>query len=58
VMTEFRVSERSDLDAGEADNGRNNAPINMAMEMATAVTSIAVETESATILEPMERNEN
>jgi hypothetical protein len=57
-MTEFRVSGRSDLDAGEAENGRSDAPMDVAMEMATAATSIAAETAGATIFEPMERNEN
>ena len=57
-MTEFRVSRRSDLDAGEAENGRSDAPMDVAMEMATAATSIAAETAGATLFEPMERNEN
>jgi outer membrane biosynthesis protein TonB len=57
-MTEFRVSGRSDLDAGEAENGRSDAPMDVAMEMATTATSIATETAGATIFEPMERNEN
>jgi hypothetical protein len=57
-MTEFRGSERSDLDAGEAGDGRSDAPMDMAMEMATAATSIAAETAGVTIFEPMERNEN
>jgi len=57
-MTEFRGSERSDLDAGEAGDGRSDAPMDMAMEMATVVTSIAAETAGVTIFEPMERNEN
>jgi len=51
-MTEFRGSERSDLDAGEAGDGRSNAPIDMAMEVATAATPAGV-----AIFEPMERNE-
>ena len=46
VMTEFKVS------------GRSDAPMDMAMEMAMAVTYIAVETAGATIFELMERNEN
>jgi len=57
-MTEFRVRGRSDLGAGEAENGRNDAPMYVAMEMATAATSIAAETAGATRLEPMKRNEN
>jgi hypothetical protein len=43
-MTEVRGSERSGLDMGGAADGRSNAPMEMAMEMATAVTSIAAET--------------
>jgi hypothetical protein len=57
-MTEIRVSGRSDLDAGEAGDGRSDAPMEVAMEMATAVTPVATETGGATILEPMEGNEN
>jgi hypothetical protein len=57
-MTEFRVSVRSDLDAGEAGNGRSDAPMDVAMEMATAATTIAAETAGAIIFDPMERNEN
>jgi len=57
-MTEFRVSGRSDLDAGEAADGRSDTPMEVAMEMATGVTSIATETAGAPIFEPMERNEN
>jgi len=57
-MTEFRVSGRSDLDAGEAGNERCDAPMDVATKMATAVTAIATETAGATIFEKMERNEN
>jgi len=57
-MTKFRVSGRSDLDAGEAGDGRSDAPIEVVMEMATVATSIAAETAGATIFELMERNEN
>ena len=57
-MTEFRVSGRSDLDAGEAGNGRSNAPMDVAMEMAATATAIPSETAGATIFELMERNEN
>jgi len=39
-------------------DGRNDAPMDMAMEMATGVTFIAVETAGEATLEPMERNEN
>jgi hypothetical protein len=57
-MTEVRVSGRSDLDAGEAGDGRSDASMEVAMEMATAATPVAAETAGATIVEPMERNEN
>jgi len=57
-MTEFRVSGRSVLDAGEAGKRRSDTPMDLAMEMATAATPIAAETADATIFEPMERNEN
>jgi len=57
-MTEFRVSVRSDLDAGEAEQGRSDAPMDVAMEMATATTPVAAETVGAAIFEPMKRNEN
>jgi len=52
-MTEFRGSERSDLAAGEAGDGRSDAPMDMVMEVATAATPAGV-----TIFEPTERNEN
>ena len=57
-MTEVRVSERRGLDTGEAADGRSDAPLDMAMEVATAVTSIAAGTAGEAALEPMERNEN
>jgi len=57
-MSEARVSERIDLDMGEAGNRRSDAHMDVAMEMATAATSIAMETAGATIFELMERNEN
>jgi len=57
-MTEFRVSGKSDLSTGEAENGRSAAPMDVAMEMVTAATSIAAETAGATIFEQMERNKN
>jgi hypothetical protein len=52
-MTEYRRSERSDLEEHEAGDGRSEAPMDMAMEMATAATSAGV-----TIFGPMERNNN
>jgi len=57
-MTKFRVTVRSDLDAGEAEKGRSDGPMHVAMEMATAATPIAAETAGAAIFEPIERNEN
>jgi len=57
-MTQIRVSGRSDLDEGEAGKGRSDAPMDVAMEMATAAPPIAAETVGAAIFEPMERNEN
>jgi hypothetical protein len=57
-MTEFRESGKSNLDAGESGNGRGDVPVDVAMEMATAATSIATETAGATIFEPMERIKN
>jgi GTP cyclohydrolase III len=57
-MTEASVSRRSDMDTGEAGDGRSDLPMDMAIEMAvaTAATPIAAETEGTTIDEPMERN--
>jgi len=52
------MSRRSDLDAGEAGDGRSHAPMEVAMEMAMAATSIAAETAGATIFELLEGNEN
>jgi len=51
-MTEFRVSGRSDLDAGEDGSGTSDAPMDVAMELPTAATV------GATLSEPMERNNN
>jgi len=58
VMTEAGVSERSDLDTGEAGDRRSDVPKDVAMEMTTLATPTAVETAGATMFEPMERNEN
>jgi len=58
VITEVRGSKRSDLDTGEAGDRRSDAPMDVAMEMATMATPIAAETAGAAIFEPMERNEN
>jgi hypothetical protein len=57
-MTEIRVSGRSDLGMEEAGNGRTDAPINVAMEMATVATPIAEETVGTTIFQLMYRNVN
>jgi hypothetical protein len=58
MMTEARVSGRSDLDTGEAGDGRSDAPMDVAMEMATAATPVAAGTTGTTIVELTERNEN
>jgi hypothetical protein len=57
-MTEARASGRSDLDTGEAGDGRSDAPMDVAMEMAMAATPVAAETAGAITVEPMERNKN
>jgi hypothetical protein len=58
AMTEVRGSERRGLDTRGAADGRSDAPMDMVMEMATVVTSIADETAGEDTLEPMEKNEN
>ena len=58
VMTKARVSGRSDLNTGEAGDGRIDVPIGVAREMATAATPCAAETSGAPVVEPMERNKN
>jgi len=57
-MTKVRGSQRCGLDTGEAADGRSDAPMYMAMEMATAVTSIAAETAGEHTIVPMQRNRN
>jgi hypothetical protein len=57
-MAKFRVSERSDLDTGEAGDGRSDAPMDVVMEMATAATFITMETAGTTIFNWMERSVN
>jgi len=57
-MTIVRGSERSGLDTGEAADAGSDTPMDMVMEMATAVISITVETVGEDTPEPMERNEN
>jgi hypothetical protein len=56
-MTEFRVSGKSDVDAGEAGDGRCEEPMDGAMERAIPPESIATETAGAAIFEPMGRDE-
>jgi len=58
VITEFRGSERRDMDAGEAGVGSSDASMDMAMEMVTSATPVAAETAGVTIFEPIERNKN
>jgi hypothetical protein len=57
-MAEVRVRVRSSLDTGAAADGMNATPMDMAMEMATAVTANAAETASEEALELMERNQD
>jgi len=40
-MTKARVSRSSDLDTGEAEDGRRNRPMDVAMKLATAETPLA-----------------
>jgi len=58
MMTEVRVSERSNLDTGEARDWRVDEVMDVEMEMATATTPIATRTACATVFETRERNEN
>jgi CelD/BcsL family acetyltransferase involved in cellulose biosynthesis len=57
-MTKVSASERIGLDTGETADWRSNAHMDMAMEMATVVTSIALQTAGEDTLESMERNKN
>jgi hypothetical protein len=57
VMTEVRVRVRRRLDTGGVADGRSDAPMDMAKEVATAVVAIAAETVREDTLESMERNE-
>ena len=56
-MTKARASGRSDLDTGEEGDGRSNARMDVAMEMAMAATPVTAESAGAITVEPMERNE-
>jgi len=58
VMTEAGVSRKSDLEMGEAGDGRSDTRMDVAMEMAMEVTHVAAKTVGATIVEPIEGNEN
>jgi len=57
-MTEFRLGERSDLDAGEVRDNASDAVLDVAMEMAAVVTSTAEEIQGTPIFERTERHEN
>jgi hypothetical protein len=57
-MTEVRGGERSCLHTGGAADGQSDAPVDMAMKLAMAVTSIAAGTADKDTVGPMERNEN
>jgi hypothetical protein len=46
VISKVTVSDRSDLDTVEVGDKRSDAPMDMAMEIATAVSPIAVDTAS------------
>jgi len=52
------VCKRSDLETGEAENGRSDARTDVGMGRAMAVTPIRVDPPGAAPLEPMERNKN
>jgi hypothetical protein len=57
-MPEIRGFERSHQEAGEAGDGRSDAPMDIAMDMATAATSTAMETAGIALFEPKETDEN
>lgn len=50
VMTETRVSRRSNLDMGEAGNGRSDTAMDVAMDMVMVATPVSTETAGATIV--------
>jgi hypothetical protein len=58
VRTEFRVSRRSGLQAGEVGSGRSYASTDVAMEILIVATAIAMETAGATKFQQVERNDN
>lgn len=43
---------------GDVGDGRNEGPMDMAMEMVTPATSIEAESAGVTKFQPMERNEH
>jgi hypothetical protein len=49
-MPEIRGFERSDQEAGEAGDGRSDAPMDIAMDKATTATSTTMETAGITQL--------
>jgi len=49
-MTETRVSRRSNLDMGEAGNGRSDTAMDVAMDMVMVATPVSTETAGATIV--------
>ena len=59
LMTEAGVSGKSDLDTGQAGDGRKYAPTDVAIEMAiaTAVTPVTADTAGATTVERTERKD-
>jgi hypothetical protein len=56
-MTQVRGSEWSGLDTGEAADRRRDAPTDIAMELATAVTCSSARTAGKATLEPIEKND-
>jgi hypothetical protein len=58
VITEFAEREGSDLDVGDAGDGKSEEPMDMAKERAIAAPTIAAETPGVTILETKEGKEN
>jgi hypothetical protein len=55
-MTEDRVSERSDLDTGEAEEWRSHAPMDVEMVMTTAAIPTTAETADPTLFAQIDRN--
>ena len=58
ALTEVRGNTKNGLDTGEAADGSSDAPREMAMEIATALSSIAAETAGEDTLQPREKNAN